>query len=1008
MTRRRVGLMLSIIAGAMHIGGAAQTPQQHDPEDHPTPIREVIVAAEDAARLPVMLEATWAEPELLRDGSVRIRVTAEQLATMNRAGLSWRSLDPADAQRATMCSDVAAVFGWDCYPTYDQYVTVMESFATDYPALCALHDIGDGNNQIRPHDLLLLQISDNVSVQENEPEVLYTASMHGDETLGYVLTLRLAHEILSRYGTDATITNLVDSLEIWINPLANPDGAFASSDSSIAFPTRYYTTTSGQATSVDPNRNFPDPYAGAHPDGNAWWPETIAMMQFAEDHTIALSASIHGGAEHVNYPMDTWWLRHPDDTWYQHICIEYATLAQEASATHPTDPDPSYLTQDLGGVVPGVVHGHDWYRVAGGRQDYLSWWHGCQDVTLELSYEKTLPANELRAHWDYNEQALMTYLENAWGGIHGAVTSASDGTPADATVQLIGHDTQGFRVPTDPDVGDYHRLTLPGMYAMHVTAPGHAPALRHSVVVPDSDSPTVTVDIALEPASVTDLAATVLDATTGAGVDGALVELPATGVTQTTDPTGELLIAATPTGAHAIIVSAPGYVPATHYRVLASPLTAVTIALLPVTWGSSFESDHGGLLPQTGWEWGETTGAGAPGSHSGSRVWATNLDGAYDNDMEACLTTPSITLPSGASSELRYWQWIETECSAWRTRTCYDGGVVEVSVDGAPFDELTPSPEYRAPSITVLDAPGFAGIGGRWHPVSIDLSPYAGQPIAIRWRFASNQARTALGWYLDDVWIAAAGSESPGFLISTTETPTGAPVSFQDLTTGTPLAWSWSFGDGHHSAEQNPVHIYSDPGVYTPRLTVTYADREETVSASDAVTVACAVTFAGLDSAVQPAIAIAAIDLEWVAAESTCDGPISYEVWISTPGSSVSFDDPPTLTGLETLQRRAFGLTGGAEYETGVRACAGVGPCDDNTVTMRITTTGHTSGETDSTCAGGSASVTAWDLAQIVAVLFGAPECSDPGFALSDVDASGGTDAGDLASECLYLGQGLY
>jgi hypothetical protein len=111
---------------------------------------------------------------------------------------------------------------------------------------------------------------------------------------------------------------------------------------------------------------------------------------------------------------------------------------------------------------------------------------------------------------------------------------------------------------------------------------------------------------------------------------------------------------------------------------------------------------------------------------------------------------------------------------------------------------------------------------------------------------------------------------------------------------------------------------------------------------------------------------------------------------------------------VQALQQRILGLTGGADYELGVRASDGAGTVDDNTVTHTVTTAGHTSGEVDSSCAGGSTGVTTTDLTQIVAVLFGAPECSDPGFALSDVDASGTTDAGDLARECTYLEQGLY
>ena len=46
-------------------------------------------------------------------------------------------------------------------------------------------------------------------------------------------------------------------------------------------------------------------------------------------------------------------------------------------------------------------------------------------------------------------------------------------------------------------------------------------------------------------------------------------------------------------------------------------------------------------------------------------------------------------------------------------------------------------------------------------------------------------------------------------------------VSFTDLSTGLHDNFEWSFGDGESSSEQNPVHLYQKPGVYTVSLSVT-------------------------------------------------------------------------------------------------------------------------------------------------------------------------------------------
>jgi PKD repeat protein len=48
-------------------------------------------------------------------------------------------------------------------------------------------------------------------------------------------------------------------------------------------------------------------------------------------------------------------------------------------------------------------------------------------------------------------------------------------------------------------------------------------------------------------------------------------------------------------------------------------------------------------------------------------------------------------------------------------------------------------------------------------------------------------------------------------------------VQFTDQSTGIPTSWSWDFGDGGTSTEQNPVHVYTTAGTYTVSLTATNA-----------------------------------------------------------------------------------------------------------------------------------------------------------------------------------------
>lgn len=62
------------------------------------------------------------------------------------------------------------------------------------------------------------------------------------------------------------------------------------------------------------------------------------------------------------------------------------------------------------------------------------------------------------------------------------------------------------------------------------------------------------------------------------------------------------------------------------------------------------------------------------------------------------------------------------------------------------------------------------------------------------------------------------------FSVNQTNVFTGTTVNFTDLSSNTPSAWSWNFGDGGNSNAQNPSYQYNTPGTYTVTLTATNAE----------------------------------------------------------------------------------------------------------------------------------------------------------------------------------------
>ena len=367
---------------------------------------------------------------------------------------------------------------WDTYPTYEGYVAMMYQFQSSYPNLCKIDSIGPS---VQGRALLFAKISDNISTKEAEPQFMYTSTMHGDETCGYVLMLRLIDYLLTKYGTDPFVTYLVNNIEIWINPLANPDGTYHGGNHTVSGAIRR------NANNVDLNRNFPDPRVGPNPTG-PWAIETIAMMNIASANNFVMSANFHGGVEVVNYPWDTWSRLTADNSWWVYVSRQYADTVHANSIS-------GYMTY----LNNGITNGYAWYQIAGGRQDYMCYFQRGRECTIELSDTKLLPASQLPAHWNYNYKSFLNYMNKVLFGITGTVTDSVTGYPVEAKVTVLNHDIDSSEVFADSLFGKYYRLIYGGTYTMQFAAPDYYTKTISGVFV-KNDSTTV-LNVQLRPTS---------------------------------------------------------------------------------------------------------------------------------------------------------------------------------------------------------------------------------------------------------------------------------------------------------------------------------------------------------------------------------------------------------------------------------------------------------------------------------------------------------------------------
>lgn len=171
---------------------------------------------------------------------------------------------------------------------------------------------------IEGRPIYAVKISDNPNVNENEPQVFYNSLIHAREPQGMMTIMYYMYYLLENYGTDPEVTYLVNSREIYFQPLVNPDGYEynRSTNANGGGMWRKNRRLNSDATrGVDLNRNFgfqwgynnvgssPTPssetYRGTAPFSE---PETQAMRDFVNSKNIKTALNYHTYSNLLLYP----------------------------------------------------------------------------------------------------------------------------------------------------------------------------------------------------------------------------------------------------------------------------------------------------------------------------------------------------------------------------------------------------------------------------------------------------------------------------------------------------------------------------------------------------------------------------------------------------------------------------------------------------------------------------------------------------------------------------------
>src|SRR5262245_46492679 len=298
---------------------------------------------------------------------VLVEATAQEARAIRRLGLSLvrfrtqeeflKVFPPADSN----------------YHDYAEMVTELQQAAFDHPNIFSLFSLG---TSYEGRTIWAGKISDNVGVDEDEPEVLLTHHQHAREHLTVEMALYTLKMLTDEYGVDPQITSLVDSREIWIVFDMNPDGGeYDIATGTYASWRKNRQPNAGtSAVGTDLNRNWgyrwgccggssgtasSETYRGAAAFSA---PETQVVRDFVNSRVVTgkqqITASIdfHTYGELVLWPYGYTFTDVPADMTQDDHDV-YVTMGQAMAATNGYTPEQASDLYITDGTIDDWTHG---------------------------------------------------------------------------------------------------------------------------------------------------------------------------------------------------------------------------------------------------------------------------------------------------------------------------------------------------------------------------------------------------------------------------------------------------------------------------------------------------------------------------------------------------------------------------------------------------------------------------------------------------------------------------
>ncbi|MBX3323537.1 MAG: hypothetical protein KF757_11150 [Phycisphaeraceae bacterium] len=355
-----------------------------------------------------LIETVWSER--VGVGSLLVQFPPHAMAQLKKLGIEHEIVHPnvqelidEEWDQLRTLSQQRGLSWFQTYRQLGEYTTRLNELQAAHPTLARLAITGQS---IQARDIPVIHITAPGDAS-SRPVVFIVGGQHAREWISGMTVMYLAESLLEGYGTDPRITDILDTTEIIIAPIANPDGYVYTWTNN-----RLWRKNRRGGYGVDLNRNWGYEWGGAGSSGNTGndtyrgtapfsEPETNALRLYAQaDPRVVSHIDYHSYSQLILWP----WGYGPVDP-----------PMHEYNRFHDLCHDMRDAILDAGGVPYLPQPSYELYSAAGVAADWFYGSLGASGITIELrdtgNFGFELPPAQIIPTAQENLPAFLMYVE---------------------------------------------------------------------------------------------------------------------------------------------------------------------------------------------------------------------------------------------------------------------------------------------------------------------------------------------------------------------------------------------------------------------------------------------------------------------------------------------------------------------------------------------------------------------------------------------------------------------